>query len=115
MRTCNNPNAGSPPGRDPVWKKLSAMTCRQGLSSHVFSYIKSIEPRRYEVVDVEHGVVVADPVFNHPGTVLTVDAPGLGQFDMSQSDWASHPTSALITEIFQDRESADRRGRRGHC
>jgi hypothetical protein len=55
------------------------MPCRQGLSSHVFAYIKSIEPRRYEIVDVEHGVVFADSVFNHPGTVLTVDSPELVQ------------------------------------
>jgi len=101
VRTCNNPGAPVRPDRDPVWQKLSAMTCRQGLSSHVFSYIKSIEPRRYEVVDVEHGVVLADPVFNHPGTVLTVDSPELGKFNMMRSDWASHPTSALITEVFK--------------
>lgn len=101
VRTCNNPSAAARPDRDPVWQKLSAMTCRRGLSSHVFSYIKSIEPRRYEVVDVEHGVVFADPVFNHPGTVLTVDSPELGKFNMTRSDWASHPTSALITEVFK--------------
>ncbi|HEY0342720.1 MAG TPA: hypothetical protein VGC34_18100, partial [Steroidobacteraceae bacterium] len=101
VRTCNNPNPVPRPDRDVVWQKLSAMPCRQGFSSHVFSYIKSIEPRRYDVVDVEHGVVFADPVFNHPGTILTIDAPGLGKFDMTQSDWASHPTGALITEVFK--------------
>jgi hypothetical protein len=25
----------------------------------------------------------------------------LGQFNMMHSDWASHPTSALITEVFK--------------
>jgi hypothetical protein len=103
VRTCNNPNPAARPDRDPVWLKLTAMPCRKGLSSQVFTYIKSIEPRRYEIVDVEHGVVFADPVFNHPGTVLTVDSPELGKFNMMQSDWASHPTSALISEVFKIR------------
>jgi hypothetical protein len=101
IRTCNNPAATVRPDADPAWQKLIAMPCRQGLSSHAFAYIKSIEPRRYEVVDVEHGVVFADPVFNHPGTVLTVDSPEIGKFNMMHSDWASHPTSALITEVFK--------------
>lgn len=98
IRTCNNP---TPPDVDPAWQHLMAMPCRQGLSSHVFAYIKSIEPRRYEVVDVEHGVVFADSVFNHPGTVLTVDSPELGKFNMMHNAWASHPTSALMTEVFK--------------
>jgi hypothetical protein len=101
IRTCNNPSPPVRPDVDPAWQHLIAMPCRQGLSSHVFTYIKSIEPRRYEIVDVEHGVVFADSVFNHPGTVLTVDSPELGKFNMMHNDWASHPTSALMTEVFK--------------
>jgi hypothetical protein len=91
---------------EPLFAPVAKMTCAQGLSSGIFSYIKSIAPRRYPVVDVEHGLVLALIRFNHPGNILgpEVRDPGgkvLGKANMMKNEWASHPTSALIAELFK--------------
>jgi hypothetical protein len=106
IRTCNDPHRMISLTQDPLFLKISAMTCAEGLSSGIFSYIKSITPRRYPVVDLEHGLVLALVRFNHPGNILTPDVRGvhgelLGKANMMQSEWASHPTSALIAELFK--------------
>jgi hypothetical protein len=106
IRTCNDPHrmVGLTPG--PLFAQISKMTCAQGLSSGIFSYIKSIAPRRYPVVDLEHGLVLALVRFNHPGNILTPEVRGvngeiLGRADMMKNEWASHPTGALIAELFK--------------
>jgi hypothetical protein len=106
IRTCNDPHRVASLTQDPLFLKISAMTCAEGLSSGIFSYIKSISPRRYPVVDLEHGLVLALIRFNHPGNILTPEVRGthgelLGRANMMKSEWASHPTSALIAELFK--------------
>jgi hypothetical protein len=109
VRTCNDPHRVLSPTQDPMWGRLAKLTCAQGLSSGAFSYIKSITPRRYPVVDREHGLVLALIRFNHPGNILHPQVRGargevLGEIDMSKNEWASHPTSALIAELFKVRK-----------
>jgi hypothetical protein len=106
IRTCNDPHRMVSLTQDPLFAKVSAMSCAEGLSSGIFSYIKSITPRRYPVVDEEHGLVLALIRFNHPGNILTPEVRGvngelLGNANMMKSEWASHPTSALIAELFK--------------
>jgi hypothetical protein len=106
VRTCSDPHRVLIPTMEPLFAPVAKMTCAQGLSSGIFSYIKSITPRRYPVVDAEHGLVLALIRFNHPGNILAPEVrdPGgkvLGKADMMKNEWASHPTSALIAELFK--------------
>ncbi|MDP9052485.1 MAG: hypothetical protein M3O31_17460 [Acidobacteriota bacterium] len=106
VRTCNDPHRALGSGMEPLFGPVARMTCAQGLSSGIFSYIKSITPRRYPVVDREHGLVLALVRFNHPGNILTPEVRGakgevVGKADMMRNEWASHPTSALIAELFK--------------
>lgn len=101
IRTCYDPQAVAGPELTEQRAKIRHMTCREGLSSGIYSYIKSISPRRYTVVDIEHGVVYGVFRFNHPGTVLDAQVKGIGTVSMRENIWASRPTSALIAEIFK--------------
>ena len=100
VRTCNNPapmGAGAPSD----FAKLGAMACADQLSTKIFTYIQSIRPRRYVVVDQERGLVLGVFRFNHPGDVPYVDSKEFGRLSMAGNPWASRPTSALIAELFK--------------
>jgi hypothetical protein len=79
--------------------KSGPMTCAQGLSSHLFTYIFPISPRRYTVVDRQRGIVYGVFMFNTPGTVKTVDVPGVGKVDETAA--ALRPFSEEVVEIFK--------------
>ncbi len=100
VRTCNN--AGPPaPGMPAAFARLGAMKCADQLSTKIFSYIESIRPRRFPVVDERRGLVLATVRFNHPGDVREVQTRGFGTVSMASNPWASRPTSALICELFK--------------
>jgi hypothetical protein len=95
IQTC--PGTGkTDSGLPPAFSKIS---CRDQLNSRLFSYIKSIRPRRYVVVDEERGLVFGIFRFNHPGTVKTVDSPGIGT--VNERPFTQHPYSCLIAELFK--------------
>jgi len=78
---------------------LGALSCSAQLSTKIFTYIQSVRPRRFPVVDTERGLVLAIVRFNHPGTAQTVDVPGHGQMRMGRySEW---PNSTEIAELFK--------------
>jgi hypothetical protein len=77
----------------------SAMNCRDNMNTRVWRYIHSVEPRRFEVVDRERGLVFGVFRFNHPGTTLVADIPGAGQFKMP--DFIIRPSSLVAVEIFK--------------
>ena len=79
--------------------KNGPMGCAQGLSSHLFTYIFPISPRRYTVVDRQRGIVYGVFMFNTPGTVKTVDVPGVGKVDETPA--ALRPFSEEVVEIFK--------------
>ena len=99
-RTCNDqtPAAAGMPGD---FAKLGKMACADQLSTKIFTYIQSIRPRRYVVVDQERGLVLGVFRFNHPGDVPYVDSKEFGRLSMAGNPWASRPTSALIAELFK--------------
>jgi hypothetical protein len=103
IRTCNDPKNAPGAGASGM-TGLRSMKCADQLSTHVFSYIKSIDPRRYVVVDDERGLVLGIFRFNHPGNILSAEVPGRGKVDMRNNAWAKNPTSAAIAELFKVRE-----------
>lgn len=103
VRTCNV--KGPPnPGMPPEFARLGAMKCADQLSTRIFTYIESIRPRRFAVVDVSRGLVLAIVRFNHPGDVPEVKTRGFGTLSMKNNPWAARPTSALIAELFKVRD-----------
>ena len=99
-RTCNNP-APVTGGANPDFARLRGMACADQLSTKIFTYIKSVSPRRIQVVDVDKGLAIAFVRFQHPGNVLFVDTPANGRVSQERNPWAIRPTSALIAELFK--------------
>jgi hypothetical protein len=94
IQTC--PSSASSP--------LGALSCGAQLSTKIFTYIQSVSPRRFPIVDSERGLVLAIVRFNHPGSQQTVEVPGHGKMTMGRySQW---PNSTDIAELFkvQDRK-----------
>ena len=79
--------------------KLGLLDCRAQLNTHLFSYIFPIRPRRYTVVDRQRGLVLGVFMFNTPGTVKSVDVPGVGKVDESPA--ALRPFSEEVAELFK--------------
>jgi hypothetical protein len=100
VRTCNNPVATTA-GANPDFARLRGLKCADQLSTKIFTYIRSVRPRRFEVVDEEHGLILGILRFNHPGDVLSVDTPAYGRVSQEHNPWAVRPTSALIAELFK--------------
>jgi hypothetical protein len=89
IQTC--PSSASSP--------LGALSCGAQLSTKIFTYIESVNPRRFPIVDTERGLVLAMVRFNHPGTQQMVDVPGHGKMRMGRySEW---PNSTEIAELFK--------------
>lgn len=101
VRTCNNPPGSGGPSLSGDFARLSVMKCADQLSTKIFTYIQSVRPRRFEVVDEQRGLVLGILRFNHPGDVPYVDTPGFGRVSMAANPWAARPTSALIAELFK--------------
>ena len=102
IRTCNDSTQReSTGGVSSQFSKLRSMHCADQLSTGLFTYIQSIEPRRIDVTDVERGLVLAIVRFNHPGRPTKVNVPGFGAVDYMKNMWARNPTSAFIYELFK--------------
>ncbi|HTR48160.1 MAG TPA: hypothetical protein VMM16_12315 [Verrucomicrobiae bacterium] len=78
---------------------LGALGCAAQLSTKIFTYIQSVNPRRFPIVDEERGLVLAIVRFNHPATQQTVEVAGHGKMTMGKySQW---PNSTQIAELFK--------------
>ena len=89
VQTC--PSSASSP--------LGALSCGAQLSTKIFTYIQTVSPRRFPVVDRERGLVLAIVRFNHPGTQQTIEVAGHGKMTMGRySQW---PNSTHIAELFK--------------
>jgi len=79
--------------------RLGALSCAAQLSTKIFTYIQSVSPRRFPIVDRERGLVLAVVRFNHPATQQTVEVPGHETMTMGRySQW---PNSTGIAELFK--------------
>jgi hypothetical protein len=78
---------------------LGALSCGAQLSTKIFTYIQTVSPRRFPVVDRERGLVLAIVRFNHPGTQQTIEVAGHRKMSMGRySQW---PNSTAIAELFK--------------
>ncbi len=77
----------------------AGMGCRENMNTKIWAYIKSVDPRRFTVVDEKMGIVSGFFMFNHPGTVLSAEVPGIGKIDMPPS--AKRPFSVEVAEFFK--------------
>jgi hypothetical protein len=73
---------------DAAMEYIGSLNCDAQLDTHVMDYIGRLWPRRYEVVDVEKGLVFAFPMFQHPGKaapVPVVGVPGVTSLPLGRS------------------------------
>jgi hypothetical protein len=78
---------------------LGALSCQAQLSTKIFTYIQSVSPRRFLIVDSERGLVLAIVRFNHPATAQSVEVPGRGKMTMGK--YSTWPNSTEIAELFK--------------
>jgi hypothetical protein len=78
---------------------LGALSCGAQLDTKIFTYIQSVNPRRFPIVDRERGLVLAIVRFNHPATQQTVEVPGRGKMTMGR--YSTWPNSTQIAELFK--------------
>ena len=76
-----------------------SMGIRENMNTGIWTYIRSIEPRRFVVVDEKMGIVLGMLTFNHPGTVESADVPGVGKVPMPAI--ARRPSSVEAGEFFK--------------
>jgi len=76
-----------------------AMGIRENMNTGIWTYIQSIDPRRYLVVDEKMGIVFGVFMFNHPGTVKWADVPGVGKVPMPAV--TQRPSSVEMGEFFK--------------
>jgi hypothetical protein len=79
--------------------KMGPLSCEKQLDTHLFEYITPIRPRRYITVDQQKGLVLGIFMFNTPGTILSVNVPGVGKVDESAA--ATRPFSEEVAELFK--------------
>jgi hypothetical protein len=79
--------------------KTGPLDCEKQLDTHLFEYITPIRPRRYITVDQQKGLVLGIFLFNTPGTIRSVNVPGVGKVDESAA--ATRPFSEEVAELFK--------------
>ena len=76
-----------------------SMGIRENMNTGIWTYIRSIEPRRFVVVDEKMGIVLGMLMFNHPGKVESAEVPGVGKVPMPAV--ARRPSSVEAGEFFK--------------
>jgi hypothetical protein len=76
-----------------------SMGIEENMNTGIWKYIKSIDPRRYLVVDEKMGVVFGVFMFDHPGTVQWAEVPGVGRVPMPAV--TQRPSSVEMGEFFK--------------
>jgi len=76
-----------------------SMGIRENMSTGIWTYIHSIHPRRYLVVDEKMGIVFGVFMFNHPGKVKWADVKGIGKVPMPPV--TQRPSSVEMGEFFK--------------
>ncbi|MDB6043887.1 MAG: hypothetical protein JWM63_2438 [Gammaproteobacteria bacterium] len=95
VQTANNKKAAA------TGNKVAAMGCEAQLKTGLLRFVTSIRDRRYPVVDVEHGLVLAATFFDHAGDVRTVTLTDGTTRKMNAPFDA--PYSFVILELFKVR------------
>jgi hypothetical protein len=79
--------------------KPDAMGIRENMNTGIWTYIKSIDPQRYLVIDEKMGIVFGVFVFNHPGNVKWAEVKGVGKVPMPPV--TQRPSSVEMGEFFK--------------
>jgi len=93
----NNPTAKGWFDKDSF--RPDAMDIRENMNTHIWTYIKSIDPQRYPVVDEKMGIVLGFLMFNHPGNIKWADVPGVGKVPMPPV--TQRPSTVEMAEFFK--------------
>jgi hypothetical protein len=93
----NNPTAKGWFDKDSF--KPDSMGIRENMNTGIWTYIKSIDPQRYLVVDEKIGIVFGVFMFNHPGNVKSVEVKGVGTVPMPPV--TQRPSSVEMGEFFK--------------
>jgi hypothetical protein len=76
-----------------------SMGIRENMNTGIWTYIHSIHPRRYLVVDEKMGIVFGVFMFNHPGKVKFAKVKGVGRVPMPPV--VLRPSSVEMGEFFK--------------
>ena len=76
-----------------------SMGIRENMNTGIWTYIHSIHPRRYLVVDEKMGIVFGVFMFNHPGKVKFAEVKGVGKVPMPPV--VLRPSSVEMGEFFK--------------
>ncbi len=76
-----------------------SMGIRENMNTGIWTYIRSIDPRRFVVIDEKMGIVLGMLMFNHPGKVESAAVPGVGKVPMPAV--ARKPSSVEAGEFFK--------------
>ncbi len=76
-----------------------SMGIRENMNTGVWTYIHSIHPRRYLVVDERMGIVFGVFMFNHPGKVKFAEVKDVGKVPMPPV--VLRPSSVEMGEFFK--------------
>jgi hypothetical protein len=76
-----------------------SMGIRENMNTGIWTYIHSIHPRRYLVVDEKMGIVFGVFMFNHPGKVTFAEVKGVGKVPMPPV--VLRPSSVEMGEFFK--------------
>lgn len=98
VQTTNNPSLKLDPNDS--WT-FASLGCQEQLDTKFFSFVRSIEPRRFLVIDEERGLVLGWLLFHIPGTVTAVDIPGHGAVSIPPPYQA--PTTLDVVELYKIR------------
>lgn len=98
VQTTNNPSLKLDPKDS--WT-FASLGCKDQLDTKFFSFVRSIEPRRFLVIDQERGLVLGWLLFHIPGTVTSVNIPGHGAVSIPPPYQA--PTTLDVAELYKIR------------
>ena len=76
-----------------------AMNIRDNMNMPIWTYIHSIDPRRFAVIDEKIGFVLVMTMYNHWGDVPFADVPGVGKIEMPAV--TRRPSSLAAGEFFK--------------
>jgi hypothetical protein len=93
----NNPTAKGWFNNDSF--RPDAMNIRDNMNQHIWTYIHSIDPRRFAVIDEKMGIVLVMTMYNHWGDVPFADVPGVGKIEMPAI--TRRPSSLAAGEFFK--------------
>jgi hypothetical protein len=81
---------------------LFELSVSDQIDTGFFKYIPRIRSRRFPIVDLTNGLVLAMVIFDQPGVLTTVNVKGHGKLNLPPL--FKIPTSVMIAELFRIEE-----------